>query len=245
MVNTEYIGEALPAGGIIHVNIYPNVTHEFDLSTGRFVAESKRLTFEYPGTYRVRVAYYVPDDYHHLFAGPNRVVMSNVVVFSVRDPSREETEILDAIWAGGAIQLSDFDRVLFDEDRLRDVIARYPDSDLVPYAEFALARSLAATVNVGRWTEAKDILQALITEHPGFRTEEVHVQLGYVAANLRDQALERSTMEELLKQQPVLQNNYRTMQAYLFAKSGGAGAVTEWVELRKQGKAPIVFPQQN
>ena len=96
--DANYRGDTLPPGGMLVYNVYPNVTFPFDSSTG-----VTGRAFEKPGTYTVRVGYYIPRYIAALPPGPDETVFSNAVELRVRKPSGEEKEILDAVCSGYGI----------------------------------------------------------------------------------------------------------------------------------------------
>ena len=230
-----YRGDSLPPGGLILFNIYPNVTYRFERTSN----EEARQALDKPGNYTVRVVYHIPSDVRLLPPGPGGMVFSNAVLFQVRKPTRQEKEILDAMWTGSAAN-SDYERGAFDEKKLRSVIDKYPDLRLIAYAKFSLARSLAGRAPV----DAQAIYRDLMKKYPHFRDEEVHVQMGYAAINARDYKLALDTMTELLSRRPELQNTYEVGHRYLWAKTQGVDAVSRWLEARRLGKTVDLLSMQ-
>lgn len=63
-------------------------------------------TFSAPGQYVVKVYYVVPLDYKNLWKGPQGRLMSNTVTVTFREPTTEESAILDAYWTKGGYWIS-------------------------------------------------------------------------------------------------------------------------------------------
>jgi hypothetical protein len=224
----KYRGDILPPGGMILFNIYPNVTYRFD-SSNRIPAT--RPLFDNPGRYTVKAAYYISSSLGDLPPGPGQMIFSNAIKFRIDKPTTDEKQILAAIWSGYAIA-NDNELGDFKEQELRDVIAKYPDSQLIPYAKFNLARNIAVRAPTDALAMYRDIMQS----YPGFRDEEVHVQIGYAALNNMDWDLALTTMTGLLNHHPEFQNTWDVAQRYLWAKTHGPEALGRWLTDRQSGK---------
>jgi hypothetical protein len=96
--------------------------------------------FDQPGLYRLRARYTAPD---------GSIVLSNVLALRVHSPvTQEDNEVADLIFGdeqGMLLYLvgSDFDGLQAGNDALREIVERYPDHAVAPYARIVLGTNAA------------------------------------------------------------------------------------------------------
>lgn len=238
IINKQYNGEPLAPGDSIEVFLYPNFTVPVE-PPGLLSARGEgRVTFPEAGTYRVRVAYFVPEYFVNLWRGENGIAYSNWVELRFRDPTPEEKEILDVIWESNPQELSSGDDTLipsFNELSLKRVIANYPDNPLIKYAYFNLARQIMSLVGGARNGEAVPIFEMLIERYPDFRYEEVrqHLAKAYFYSGQPERA--RELMRRTLRERPNLRHHDNFMMRKLSMEEPTGIATIKWRKLRRKG----------
>jgi hypothetical protein len=238
--NPNYLGEPLRPSEGVQFFIYPTESTPL-LGDPRNEAEDYRpLTFPVAGTYHVRVAYRVPKVYKNLQPAGGEV-LSESVVLKFKDPTPEESEILDAIWACVPMLSSGDDHLLGcqAESEIRRVIELYPRNDLTRYARFYLARFIVDEFHPQQWGEAIEILEDLRSNHPSFRAEEVRLLLGRVYGSSGEPEKARQVLNEALAGNPMLRTNFRFMGCKIsteYADSNPGEALGIWMENRRMGK---------
>jgi hypothetical protein len=240
--NPNYVGEALNPGDSIQIFLYPNFTRRYDSPVP---GARNQITFKETGNYEVRVVYYVDPILEVLWKPRGGKLYSNPLNLRIREPTREEREILDAIWSSGPDRSfvgparGDDSPSFHDEPELRRVISKYPDHPMIKHAYLALAKSLSGRIHERqKEEEAAKILEMMMDKYPEFRYEEVRLLLGYAywRAGKQNEAVE--VFNRTLDERPSLRDNYRFMRWKLRATYGPlfSEAFYEWKRSRKRGE---------
>jgi hypothetical protein len=238
--NPKYLGEPLQPGEGVQFFIYPTESTPLRRDPRNETDDYGPLTFPVAGTYHVRVAYRVPEVYKNLQPNGGEV-FSEPVVLEFREPTAEESEILDAVWACAPMLSSGEDEALKcdAEPELRRVIALYPQNDLTRYARFYLARAIVYQRPPRQRGEAIEILEDLRSNRSSFRAEEVRLLLGRIYGSDGETEKAKQVFNEALAMNPMLRTNFPFMERKLltdYADSNPSEAVRIWMQNRREGK---------
>jgi hypothetical protein len=238
--NPGYTGEPFAPGESREIFLYPNVTWQFEPSTGRLLGADE-VTFPKPGEYHVRVIYDVNPFWQRLWKAPGGLA-SNSITLDIRKPSSGEKEILDAYWTAGYDDLTcgDVNEVVeFDEGRLRKAIAEHDNDPLVRYAYFGLGRVLYVIWNrKEKAPEARSVFELIAVRFPNFRYEEVQLYLARCYHALHNDSVAVRIMDSALEKSPGLIDNYNFMRDRVRFESN-FDAVHRWKMDRKRGRDPF------
>lgn len=237
IVSPLYAGEPLLPGRSVTTFLYPNATRRVPP-----LPDGPRLeaTFKETGTYLLRVVYGMPDFYKELWKPPGGELSSNEIKISVRAPTTEEREIIDAIWSeggrGGFIgpMMGDQYRIWHDEVAIRAVIEKYPNNPMIRHAYLALAKSFCSDDDdKSRMEQAIPILEHMMKAQPSFRFEETRQHLGWAYAHADRSSDAFRVFQETLVVHPELTTNSRFMASALQATGK---SYPQFKELRRKGE---------
>lgn len=235
--SVHYGGDPIEPGESIEVFLYPNETH--------FIQSPRSWGFTFPeaGTYRLRVVYTVEEFRERLWKPENNKMYSNSIDITFREPTPEEKEILDAFWDGMSYLFvwDEMPMAGFNVDRLKEVMAKYPNNHLMKYVYFAMGHELRCppigpsdSYDIDKAIEYFEMLK---DRHPDFRFEETRQYLArfYMDAGRREEAIRLNN--ETLRERPNLKDHYRFMRQKILAEEqDNMKAVTKWIRKRSRGE---------
>ena len=235
-----YVGEPLAPGDSVQIFLYPNWSRRLrsDKEGPRWERGSR--TFQTAGTYVVRFCYEVPLECERIWKGPGGRLYSKPITLKFRQPTPEESEILQPLWASGSLALSigdGEDWSGFDEMALDQVITKKPTHPLAKYAYFSLARSLMTPssrvgIDATRLRRGVDLCTILIRSYPEFRYEETRQHMANGLYRLGRQEEAARLLNRTLIEQPALKDNVGFMRDKIFFETGSLDEVGEW-EMRR------------
>jgi hypothetical protein len=101
VIDPAYAGEVILPGESTDIAIYPHMTQLVGPPEMRHeIGPATRFTFDVPGMYTVRVAYWVPDRYEVLWKPPGGIIYSDPFEVVVREPDASERGILRRLFIG-------------------------------------------------------------------------------------------------------------------------------------------------
>jgi tetratricopeptide (TPR) repeat protein len=140
---------------------------------------------------------------------------SKSITISIREPTTEENEILDALWPNARFLSNIRDDKCWPQQRysaraLTRLVEKYPYQPLIKYIYFNLARTylkhLGSKEGPATYGLAIPILKMLMNRYPEFRYEEVRFLLafGYYHLGHREKAVE--VFDKLLEEHNTLKD---------------------------------------
>jgi len=233
------VGEPLPPGACLDLSLYPYMTYLVGPPPVKAKTGAARFTFDRSGTFQVRVAYCVEDSYRHLWKPEGGILFSNSIELHLREPTPEERDILDAIWAGDRFAMLCGDETTHlkgDEQKLRNVIAKYNDVPLIRYAKLSLGRTLAYQADRTSASEGVALLEDLSKQFPSFRAKEIMFNCAKARDQMGETAEALRIYDSALDKFPALIDDYTFMTGKLWAETHQANIHERYLKERSVGR---------
>jgi len=233
------VGEPLSPGEMLNLSLYPYMTY----LVGPPPIESERLaarfTFDRPGTFHVRVAYYVEDECRYLWKPEGGILYSNSIELHLRESTPAERDVLDAVWSGERFTMLCGDEATHlkgDVQKLRAVIAKYGEDPMIRYAKLSLGRTLAYQTDRASASEGIALLQGMSEQFPGFRAKEILFHRANALDLMGETPAALQLYDAALDQFPALIDDYVFMTRKLWAETHEASVHERYLKERTVGR---------